>query len=121
MNRLTLPLAALCAILLVVLVAGFTGRHSVAVPTSGAVALERNFVSVYRNVAPSVVQIRSSEGLGSGIVFDRSGNIVTNYHVVSGSTSFTVTTASGKQLPARLVGEFAPDDLAVIRVNATNL
>src|SRR5262249_31760972 len=46
---------------------------------------------------------------------------VTNDHVVSGSTSFTVTTANGKQLSGKLVGEFPADDLAVIKVAPTGL
>src|SRR5262249_23184210 len=72
-------------------------------------------------VAPSVVQITTSEGLGSGIVYDRAGDIVTNNHVVGTATSFTVTTWSGKQLQRKLVGAFAPDDLAVIKVAGSGL
>jgi putative serine protease PepD len=74
-----------------------------------------------QNVSPSVVQIGTSEGLGSGIVFDSAGNIVTNAHVVGTAKTFTVTTSSGKQLTGKLVGVFAPDDLAVIKVNGTGL
>ena len=47
-----------------------------------AAALQQTFVDVYRQVSPSVVQITTSEGLGSGIVFDANGDIVTNNHVV---------------------------------------
>ena len=121
MNRLTLPLAVVLGIVVVATAAGFTSRHSTTVPASSAVALQKTFTGVYRDVSPSVVQIRTSQGLGSGVVFDRAGNIVTNDHVVSGSTSFTVTTATGKQLSAKLVGEFPADDLAVIRVTGANL
>jgi putative serine protease PepD len=67
------------------------------------------------------VQIEDQTGLGSGIVFDSGGDIVTNNHVVSGATSFTVTTSSGKRYPAKLVGAFPPDDLAVIRVSGAGL
>src|SRR5207237_9241256 len=81
---------------------------------------QNTFVDVYRRVSPSVVQIRTSNGLGSGIVFDSKGNIVTNDHVVSGSTSFTVT-AGRHQLRATLVGEFPQDDLAVIHVSGGGL
>jgi S1-C subfamily serine protease len=88
---------------------------------STAAGLQQTFVNVYRLVAPSVVQITTSEGLGSGIVYDRAGDIVTNNHVVGSATSFTVTTSSGKQLKGALVGAFAPDDLAVIKVSGSDL
>jgi S1-C subfamily serine protease len=90
-------------------------------PAPPVVALEQSFVAVYRAVSPSVVQISTSEGLGSGIVFDKNGNIVTNDHVVGTATAFAVTTSTGKRLKATLVGRFTPDDLAVIKVNGTGL
>ena len=90
-------------------------------PSPAAAALEQTFVAVYRSVSPSVVQISTSEGLGSGIVFDNNGNIVTNDHVVGAATAFTVTTSTGKRLKGSLVGRFTPDDLAVIKVNGSGL
>ena len=81
-----------------------------------AAALQQTFVNVYRKVAPSVVQIETSEGLGSGIVFDAKGDIVTNAHVVGSAKSFTVTTSKGRRLQGELVGTFPADDLAVIKV-----
>ena len=44
------------------------------------------------------MQIETSEGLGSGIVFDTKGDIVTNAHVVGTATTFKVTTSTGKLL-----------------------
>ena len=84
-------------------------------------ALQDAFVRVVRSVSPSVVQIEDQQGLGSGIVLDAAGDIVTNNHVVSGASSFTVTASNGKRYPARLVGSFPPDDLAVIRVSGAQL
>jgi putative serine protease PepD len=83
----------------------------------GARSLEEAFVGVYRDVSPSVVQIETGDGLGSGIVLDRKGNIVTNAHVVGSARTFRITTSAGKRLSARLVGTFAQDDLAVIKVS----
>jgi putative serine protease PepD len=54
------------------------------------------------------VQIEDQQGLGSGIVLDTAGDIVTNIHVVSGASSFTVTTFGGKRYAASLVGSFPP-------------
>jgi S1-C subfamily serine protease len=89
--------------------------------TVAGLALQGSLVNVVRAVSPSVVQIEDQTGLGSGIVFDSHGDIVTNNHVVSGATSFTVTTSIGKRYPAKLVGAFPPDDIAVIRVLGAGL
>jgi S1-C subfamily serine protease len=68
-------------------------------------------------VLPSVVQITTGQALGSGIVLDTKGDVVTNAHVVGQATSFQVTYAnSTTSHPAALVGAYGPDDLAVIRV-----
>src|ERR1700683_1652389 len=73
---------------------------------SAVAALQNAYVNVYQHVSPSVVQIQTSEGLGSGIVFDTKGDIVTNDHVVGTAKSFTVTTSTGKILKGTLVGTF---------------
>src|SRR3954454_4915257 len=83
----------------------------------GAIALQNAFVDVYRTVSPSVVQIQTSDGLGSGIVFDGKGDIVTNAHVVGSEDTFRITTSAGKTLRAKLVGTFPQNDLAVIKVS----
>ena len=76
-----------------------------------------SYADVVRRVLPSVVLISTGEGLGSGVVLDRSGNIVTNAHVAGNATEFKVQVA-GDPAPrtASLVGSYPPDDLAVIRV-----
>lgn len=81
--------------------------------------LEQAFERVVRSVSPSVVQIQTQTGLGSGVIFDRDGNVVTNAHVVGTAKSFTVTFASGRQAQATLVGRYVPNDLAVVHVDAT--
>jgi putative serine protease PepD len=87
-------------------------------PGADAVTLEQTFVQVVKAVGPSVVQITTPSGLGSGVVFDAKGDIVTNAHVVGNATTFRVTTSAGKQYEGTLVGSFPPDDLAVIHVDA---
>ncbi|MDN3353295.1 trypsin-like peptidase domain-containing protein [Actinomadura sp. DC4] len=87
-----------------------------------AAALEQQFEQVVKTVLPSVVQINTDSGLGSGVVYDTKGDIVTNDHVVAGAHRLQVTTPSSKSpLPARLVGEFAANDLAVVRVKDARL
>src|SRR5215831_6797397 len=125
MTRIKLPLAILVVSAYVAMLVGFasgraTSSSQAALPA--AVALQNNFVDVFQKVSPSVVQIETSEGLGSGIVFDNKGNIVTNYHVVGTAKTFTVTTyAPARRLTGKLVGTFPADDLAVIKVNTSAL
>ena len=99
-----------------------SGAAAPAPSSSGpALGLQRDFISVVQTVSPSVVVIENSEGLGSGIIFDSTGDIVTNAHVTTGSTTYTVTLADGRQFKGTLVGSFAANDLAVVHINATNL
>jgi S1-C subfamily serine protease len=83
--------------------------------------LQQAYVNLYKEVSPSVVQISTSADLGSGIIFNAQGDIVTNNHVANGYKKFQVTLANGKQYPGTLVNNFAPDDLAVIHIDATGL
>jgi S1-C subfamily serine protease len=87
-------------------------------PSAGiaAAAVQRAFVSVVAKVRPQVVEISTSAGLGSGVIYDKLGDIVTNDHVVGSATTFTVHLVDGQSLSGTLVGAYPPDDLAVIRV-----
>jgi S1-C subfamily serine protease len=110
-----------------------TGTSSAAAPSGGsggspgasggtgspgtALALQGSYQQVINQVLPSVVEITTSAGLGSGIVFDDQGDIVTNAHVVGRATTFKVTYAhSANALDATLVGTYPADDLAVVKV-----
>jgi putative serine protease PepD len=83
--------------------------------------LQQEYEAVVQRVSPSVVVIETSSGLGSGIVLDTKGDIVTNAHVVGDATAFRVTLADGRQFKGTLVGTFTANDIAVIRINAPNL
>lgn len=83
-------------------------------------------VDLYTRVNPSVVNItiytRNNEqvlplGQGSGFVFDESGNILTNAHVVHGADQIEVTFHDGLIRLAELIGEDLHSDLAVVNVD----
>jgi serine protease Do len=60
-------------------------------------------------------------GIGSGVIISPAGYIVTNYHVVDGATQIRVTLDDRRVFPAKLVGVDKLNDLAVIRIDASNL
>jgi S1-C subfamily serine protease len=113
--------------LLPILVAGCGSAASAGEPIStaslpvasaaDASSLQQRFVSVIKALSPAVVQIQTTVALGSGVVFDARGDVVTNAHVVDNATRFVVTLASGDRHAASLVGRDVGMDLAVIRIN----
>ena len=91
-------------------------------------------VEAVRALGPSVVQISTDTvaislynrivpqtGVGSGIIIDKVGNILTNNHVVEGADLVTVTLNDGRSYPATLVGSDNITDLAVIKIAAAKL
>jgi len=91
-------------------------------------------VEAVRALSPSVVQISTDTvaislynrivpqtGVGSGIIIDNFGNILTNNHVVEGADLVTATLNDGRSYPATLVGSDNITDLAVINISAAKL
>jgi len=95
-------------------------------------------VEVVEKVAPAVVNIaaeqtvrrarsvfdtfffgmdpRPAKSLGSGVIIDSKGIILTNDHVISGASRIVATTKSGRELACEVIGSDADNDLAVLRV-----
>jgi putative serine protease PepD len=88
---------------------------------SAVLDLQASFTSVVDRVSPEVVQISNPQGLGSGVVFDGRGDVVTNAHVVAAGGPLQVTDSRGHSYSASLVGSFPADDLAVVRAQGAPL
>lgn len=93
---------------------------------------ERIAINVYDKCHKSVVHIETkgdssslvgrvvlTEGSGSGSVWDRAGHILTNYHVVHNANVLLVTLFDGKQFEAEIIGTDIANDIAILRVNAS--
>ena len=67
------------------------------------------------------MRVPRQEGLGSGVIINADGYILTNHHVVDGADKVEVELADRRVLTATVVGDDAPSDLAVLKVQATGL
>jgi S1-C subfamily serine protease len=111
------PRGLLAAAALLASGAALAACGSTAQPTDGvASTLQGEYVSVVKGVSPSVVLIQTPQALGSGVVFDTHGNVVTNAHVLAGTNKVSVTLFDGKQVAATLVGADQSNDLAVVHM-----
>jgi S1-C subfamily serine protease len=102
-----------------------------AVRASALLPEEQDTIKVFRENAPSVVFVTNvaidenmfmdeyavPQGAGSGIVWDKDGHIVTNFHVVKGGDAFLVTMENHKQVQASLVGRDPDHDIAVLKLD----
>ena len=93
-----------------------------------------NTLQVVKLLTPSVVQIVTEflamdmlnqpvpgRGVGTGVILDQQGHILTNNHVIDGAQNITVTLSNGRSFPARVVGGDATTDTAVIHIEAPGL
>ncbi|MCH7745156.1 MAG: trypsin-like peptidase domain-containing protein [Chloroflexi bacterium] len=92
-------------------------------------------VEVVKILTPSVVQVVTetvlsmgafnqpvpSTGVGTGVILDTDGNILTNNHVVDGANTITVTLSNGDSFLAEVIGQDISTDLAIIRIDAKGL
>jgi serine protease Do len=128
--------------------AATTPSQSEANSLSGTTAV--SYADVVNRVAPAVVTVRSERrvrvpeqfpfmglllfgnaqpqphdrlehGLGSGVIVSVDGYILTNHHVIDGAEDIRVEMTDSRTFPAKVVGSDAPSDLAVLKIDATNL
>lgn len=64
---------------------------------------------------------RELRGIGTGMIIDAGGHILTNHHVAGGATKIEVSLSDGRKFPAKLVGSDPKTDLAVLHINAKDL
>ncbi|MBA2359425.1 MAG: trypsin-like peptidase domain-containing protein, partial [Actinobacteria bacterium] len=116
---------------------GTASFDSASAPTGAALSI----AEIYKRAASGVVQITSktrepdrvsafpstepvpqvpAQALGSGFVIDKTGHIVTNYHVIEGADEIEVSFSNQDTLTAKLVGSDPSTDLAVLRVEASS-
>lgn len=77
-------------------------------------------VALAERVRPAIVQLKVDRGrsaTGSGVLFRADGHLLTNAHVVEGATSVAVVLATGREVPARVVGSDSQSDTAVVKID----
>ena len=94
---------------------------------------EKSTIALFRQASPAVVNITSiavqrdlftlnlyqiPQGTGSGFVWDKNGNIITNFHVIQDASAAQVTLADQSNWKARVVGVAPDKDIAVLRIDA---
>src|SRR6266481_8104882 len=94
-------------------------------------ACTESLASLFERVSPSVVSIQATKInkakpqrrfetlVGSGVVIERDGQVLTNAHVVDSAASLSVTLDSGTKVLARVIGLDSVLDLALIRIETT--
>jgi serine protease Do len=97
--------------------------------------LRQAVIAVTEQVRPAVVNITNEQvlssrfaepltvpaGVGSGVIYDNEGHILTNNHVIEDAENLIVTLPDGRSFQARLVGGDAQTDLAVLQIEGENL
>jgi S1-C subfamily serine protease len=108
-------------------------QASIVSPQHNLTDNEINNISVFSDASPSVVFVTNTQlrrqrfslnvmeiprGSGSGFIWDDSGLIVTNFHVVYGANKITITLQSGKSFEAEVVGSAPEKDIALLKIDA---
>jgi serine protease Do len=118
---------------------------SAPITTIGHVGVPDSFAAVVAKVSPAVVNVNTEttqqvaplfdwwwgfgnqprtqrlQGSGSGFIVESDGLVVTNQHVVQGADRIQVTLADGREFRARVQGQDALTDVAILKINAHNL
>ena len=90
-------------------------------PDGSSAISDSTLSSVFENVNPGVVSIfittADGAGSGSGFVYDKQGNIITNYHVVEGAETIEVDFPSGLKVEGTVLATDLDSDIAIVKVD----
>ena len=113
---------------------GFTVTNGDHLEKFGDVTVDSNMtlIQLFEKAEPAVIQVNAKKiqsegateempsGSGSGFVYDNTGHIITNNHVIDDALKITVTFLDGESYAAEIVGNDADLDLAVLKINTRN-
>jgi S1-C subfamily serine protease len=113
---------------------GSSSGSNAATGSASTASLTTAIRQVVQEVKPAVVQITNEQaapdqfggvavpaGVGSGVIYDTQGHILTNDHVVAGAQQLQVSLPDGRSFPAKLIGGDAQTDIAVVQISGSNL
>ncbi len=89
--------------------------------TAASTVSEEPVADVAEALLPSVVQVETATGIGSGVLYDAGGLILTADHVVAGSEEVQIRLSDGRLFTGEVLGGDAASDVAVVRIDATGL
>jgi S1-C subfamily serine protease len=115
----TVAVAVAAAAVIVVAVLAIAGVFNSG-DSDVAGGLQAKFTRIVRTMSPRVVEIRTSTALGSGIVYDTHGDIVTNAHVVGNARNVKVRLSDGSTHAGTVVGASTGNDLAIVRLTGAS-
>lgn len=92
-----------------------------AATAANASVVQTALIAATEKVGPAVVSVKTERGQGTGVIYDRSGYVVTNAHVVAGARSIQVDLADGRRFSAEVLGADSGFDLAVLKIDGENL
>ena len=97
-----------------------TTSNTTSATSSSGTTIEAQQEAAIAKVEPAVVELEvttaQGQQIGSGVIIDTKGDIVTNYHIVNGEASIVAVLYNGSTEQAQLVGTNAADDLAVVHI-----
>jgi S1-C subfamily serine protease len=100
--------------------AATTTSNTTSSTSSSGTTIEAQQEAAIAKVEPAVVELEvttaQGQQIGSGVIIDTKGDIVTNYHIVNGEESIVAVLYNGSTEQAQLVGTNAADDLAVVHI-----
>ncbi len=79
----------------------------------------KDFTGIIQDVLKSVVTIRTNKGMGSGVIINSKGYVVTNFHVIDGATEAGLRTYDNKVHPITIIGAEKNSDIAVLKIQST--